>query len=480
MRFNTRIIAGCLLIACAGWPLSGCGLSTLSDDPDTLYASALRASINEEHTESARAAFHYMKSTNPDNLRYDRAEKLLAQNVEALGLHYAASLFYLDIAESRRDIRLVGDAVGALERILSRDGYDQVTLRDGFLARAEITGLPPNERAFIAYHQGLDSLRNNLMTWAEQRFAEIPETSPYRHRAEYALIIKSLASYELTEVSERLGALAEAKDLPEDLRTEIHRTLGRIAFEQKRYEEALEAYELIRHTATDDPSLLLEMAWSNYYRGNYQRALGLLVALDAPAYSGLIAPERYLLEALSLEQLCQFEPARIAATRLRARHGEAIDDLHAGTPLRQSTPIRLAARHREAGRAPAEFRRHMRHEAAKFAQMRDQFGPQLARHLDQIYAHGLKEAERREDEQLFGQMREVSEELLTAEEGVRLVLHELAVSVLRGRERNQADPLYRNIEVPVGGDTVFYKFDGEFWTDEIDNLVVPLEDRCVE
>jgi len=480
LRFNTRFIAGCLLVACAGWPLSGCGLSALSDDPDTLYASALRASLDQEHTESARAAFHYMKSTNPDNVRYDRAEKLLAQNVEALGLDYAASLFYLDIAESRRDVRLVGDAVGALERLLRRDGYDQMTLRDGFLARAEITGLAPNERAFVAYHQGLDSLRNNLMDWATERFSQIPKTSPYRHRAEYALIIHSLATYELDEVLERLEVLSQAEDLPDDLSNEIHRTLGRIGFEQKRFDDALREYELIRHTATDDPSLLLEMAWSNYYLGNYQRALGLLVALDAPAYSGLIAPERYLLEALSLEQLCQFEPARIAATRLRARHGHALDDLHAGTPLRESSAIRAAARHRESGRAPADFRRHMRHEAAKFAEIREQFGPQLAQHLDQIYAHGLQEAERREDAQLFGQMREVSEELLTAEEGVRLVLHELAVSVLRGRERDQADPLYRNIEVPVGGDSVFYKFDGEFWTDEVDNLIVPLEDRCVE
>src|SRR5690554_7270438 len=86
-----------------------------------------------------------MKSTNPDNVRYDRAEKLLAQNVEALGLDYAASLFYLDIAESRRDVRLVGDAVGALERLLRRDGCDQMTLRDGFLVRAEITGLARSE-----------------------------------------------------------------------------------------------------------------------------------------------------------------------------------------------------------------------------------------------------------------------------------------------------------------------------------------------
>src|SRR5699024_10764086 len=108
-------------------------------------------------------------------------------------------------------------------------------------------------------------------------FAEIPETSPYRYRAEYALIIKALATYNLDESKERLQKLLEAEDLPADLTVEVHRSLARIAFEQKRFQDALDEYTEIRDTATDDPKLLLEMAWANYYLGDYQRALGLLV-----------------------------------------------------------------------------------------------------------------------------------------------------------------------------------------------------------
>jgi tetratricopeptide (TPR) repeat protein len=477
---SKKIAVGFVVAALVATGTVGCGSSKLSNNPDEVYSSAVRLSLADDHSESARAAFHYMKSTSADNERYDRAQKLLAENLEALGLRYAASLFYLDIAKSRRDVRLVDDAIRSLERLTSEDGYDQSTVLEGFLASAEITGLPPQETAFVAYHQGLDSMRHGLLDWATERFADIPESSPYRHHAEYALSVKVLAAYDLTKTEERLRAMLEADDVPKDLAVDVHRTLARIAFEQERYDDALDEYEEIRDTATDDPKLLLEMAWSHYYLGDYQRALGLLMALDAPTYSGLIAPERYLLEALSLKQLCQFEPARKAASRLRSRHGKAIDDLYAGVSLKRSDEIRKAARHRESGRPVAAFRRHMQREAAQFKEVRDQFGAKLADRIDEIYAHGLNEAKRREDEQLFDEMRAVSEELLNAEEGVRLVLHELAVSVLRGRQRDDKAPLRSQVEIPAGGDTVFYKFDGEFWTDEIDDLVVPLEDRCVE
>ncbi len=469
-----------LAAAIAVGPAMGCGAAKLSNDPDKVYSSAVRLALADDHAQAARAAYHYMKSTTPDNARYDRAQKLLADSLDRMGLHYAASLFYLDIAQSRRDVRLVDGAIRALEAITERDGYDDNTVMRGFLASAEITGLAPKERAFVAYEQGLDSLKKGLMDWADARFAAIPKDSPYRLRAQYARAIQTLASYKLDETDKELRELLKADNLPDELGVKIHRTLARIAFEKKDYKGALAEYDKIRDTATDDPKLLLEMAWSHYYLGDYQRALGLLVALDAPAYRGLIAPERYLLEALALKQLCQFEPARMAAARLRARHGQAIADLYKGIPLENSKAIRRAARRRESGRQVAQFRRHMRHEAAIFDEKREAFGPELAHRLDQLYAHGLKEAKRREDDELYDEMRSVSEELLNAQEGVRLVLHELAVSVLRGRQREDKPPVRAQVNIPVGGDTVFYNFDGEFWTDEIDDLVVPLEDRCVE
>ena len=59
-------------------------------------------------------------------------------------------------------------------------------------------------------------------------------------------------------------------------------------------------------------------------------------------------------------------------------------------------------------------------------------------------------------------------------------VHELSVSMLRGRRRPDGVPERELEPIPTGGDRVFYQFIGEFWTDELDELVVRAEDRCID
>jgi hypothetical protein len=63
---------------------------------------------------------------------------------------------------------------------------------------------------------------------------------------------------------------------------------------------------------------------------------------------------------------------------------------------------------------------------------------------------------------------------------VRLILHELSVALLRGRRRPGGPPEAPPPKIQVGGKKVGYRFDGEFWTDELDDLVVFAEDRCID
>lgn len=222
------------------------------------------------------------------------------------------------------------------------------------------------------------------------------------------------------------------------------------------------------------------MAWSHYYLGEYERALGLLIALDAPAYSNLIAPERFLLEALALRSICQFEPARNAATRLKKAYGEPLDDLYKGVPLLESDALRRAARLRTGGKAVGEFRTRLEVERRMIESSASVLGPELVTRLTEIYADGLREVERREDQELGREMTLVAQELLNAEEGVRLILHELSVALLRGRRRPAGAEARLRDANAFGQNQILYLFQGEFWTDELDDLVVTMEDRCID
>lgn len=465
---------------CASMLLTSCGPVKLAETRDAVFSQAVEANLESSDVVALAAGANYLKGASPEDPKYDRALRLMAESAERVGLSYASSLWYLEIARARRDPAIVGQAIDGLAHLLATYPIDKETVLSGYIATAEITGLSEQQQGFIAYNQGLDSMRRGLQEWAVEQFAQIPPRSTYALRARYVLLVRELALGNFAEAESELADLREARNLPEDLALDIDRTLARIAFDQGRWGDALDAYEKIRASAPDDPELLLELAWTHYYLGEYQRSLGLLVALDAPAYRGLIAPERYLLEALALRKLCQFEPARRAAVRLRSRHGDAIDDLYAGIPLLESKPLRQAARLRPNGLAVAGWRARLDHETELIEKMRRKLGDETADSLLALYEVGKKEAARREDAELDQEMIAVSNELLGAEEGVRLILHELGVALLRGRKRGDGASAAQ-AETTVDETTdIAYLFVDEFWTDELDDIVVRIEDRCID
>ncbi len=471
---RARVACGLFLAA----TVAGCGGSATEINPQTAFKQSVERTLDEDWEEAASAAYAYLQEVSADDERYDRALFMLAQALEELGLSYAASLHYLDTAQSRRKVELLDKAVAGLERIVMEGPHDEQTIVRGFLATDDITELSPERQAFVNYLQGLDSVRQGLEGWAEKAFAGIPRRSPYRLRVRYVRAVQKLASGDWEPAREGLVKLLKAGELPPDLRNEAVLALARLAMEQKRYRAATEHYERVRRLAPDRPELLLEMAWAHYYLGDSRRALGLLLALDAPIYGGLIAPERYLLEAFCLRSLCQFEPARTAAVRLRVRHGDALRDLHRGIQPMRSEPLRAGARQRGAVRPHWRLLVKMQRERERAQGL--SFDDKLAAALDALYARGIEETGRRMEQAMQDEVRELADELIRAEDGVRLVLHELGVELLRGRSRPAG---LEQIDGSAAGEEegeVSYNFVGEFWTDELDDLVVEIPDRCLE
>ena len=66
---------------------------------------------------AAKAAWQYFKNTDEEDPRFDRVLRLLARNAEAIGLNYAASAWYLQIAQGRRDVELIPEALSGLRKI---------------------------------------------------------------------------------------------------------------------------------------------------------------------------------------------------------------------------------------------------------------------------------------------------------------------------------------------------------------------------
>ena len=468
-----RALAALALSACATTP------AEIPQEREQAFLLSVERLEGGDHATAAAAAWAYLRGAGEDDPRYDRALRLLARSAESLGLRYPASVWWTEIARARRDAALTPEAVDGLRRVIESGEYDEESIVTDFLAVEELPKLGGELDDFVKYTQGLHNLRQGLTAWGLAQLGAIHPDSPYHERARYALAVHSVARGELAEAAAPLQALAEEARDPL-VRRDALTALARLAMQRRDYAAGLSAFERVREQVPDAPEVLLEVAWAHYYKGDPRRALGYLLALDAPAYGGLIAPERYILEALTLRSLCQFGPAREATTRLRARYAAALSDLYGGVPPERSVPLRAAAASRGALRAHERLARSLEGERARLSALAPRLGEGLTEALGALYARGEEAASARLEGALRRESAALARELIAAEEAVRLIAHELAVALLRGRQPPPGRPPVPPLDALATSAQVAFGFTGEFWTDELDELVVAAEDRCID
>jgi hypothetical protein len=85
---------------------------------------------------------------------------------------------------------------------------------------------------------------------------------------------------------------------------------ARVYYAQKKYDLSDLAYLDLEKKSIIWPSILVEEAWSSYYRKNYNRSLGKLVSYNAPLLKFIVKPELYVLRAMSYLKLCLYNDVK--------------------------------------------------------------------------------------------------------------------------------------------------------------------------
>ena len=93
----------------------------------------------------------------------------------------------------------------------------------------------------------------------------------------------------------------------ESLKNRCLLALGRIYFEQKKYEKALKFQNKLKKVEAVWPHVLLDKAWTYYWLGRYEQALGSLLTYQVPILKRFLWPEVQYLRALTYYDLCYFE-----------------------------------------------------------------------------------------------------------------------------------------------------------------------------
>ena len=139
---------------------SGCGglFVEVPQDHQQAFLFGVERAQSGHFELSAQAAWYYLKNTDEEDPRYDRTLRLLARGAEGMGLTYAASAWYLEIASSQRDVGLIPEAIEGIKRIVEGDTYDEDALINRYIAVEELSSMGSELDSFIHYYQGLHSL----------------------------------------------------------------------------------------------------------------------------------------------------------------------------------------------------------------------------------------------------------------------------------------------------------------------------------
>lgn len=86
---------------------------------------------------------------------------------------------------------------------------------------------------------------------------------------------------------------------------------ARRLYKEGKFHESLEAYDQIPKQSYKWPYIILEKAWAHYQLGDFNRALGLLVTYKSPLMDTYFFPEAEYLTALAYFRLCLYEDSLI-------------------------------------------------------------------------------------------------------------------------------------------------------------------------
>jgi hypothetical protein len=430
----------------------------------------------------AAVTFYGVYRSLPDNdLRRDTVSFHLATALARAGYVQAAIEHFLEVLTARRVPELLGKALTELKPLFEQHLVDEGRFVEGVIYGSTFSELPPDVADFVEYLQALTDVRSGFAEWGRGRLEVLSKARrAYSFHARYLLAVEQLARKDDPAAEKEFREIIAAEGAPADIRNQARLALARMLYEKKAYDEAWKAYSRVDFALPLMDVVMLEQAWTHVAGGDQQRALGMLVGLGAPVFKSLFAPERDLIRAMALRRLCQYRAAHVTVRQFRAAYGPLLRKIRDRAPLSEDPAMLTWASN--GTRLLAEQTRMRSVLAREQARARSLGDKPLAQHLETIYASGVARADTAVKRDLSRAIDQVSEELLRIDEQMSLISYEIGAGLFKsgGDGASAAAPsTLRPADIPHGSARVYFKFDGEYWSDELGDYTVLSQDRCV-
>lgn len=404
-------------------------------------------------------------------------ELALAMGLRAQGLFYGAFVVLAEIAERHGALRVGEAALNELSTLALERNYDQETL-ETLLTSKEFGPLHPEVQSFVSYFRYIYNLKFGFAKWANQEKALISANSPWAAELSYWGAIGDVARNQAEKAEPQFQSLMEAPHASARIKQFSTLQVARLLFERGQFQAAHDLYmKLGDFGVREKGRVLLEIAWTKYYLKDYDKALGLLVALRAPYFLSSLAPERFVLETLMYRDLCHYQSAQESVARFRQNFHSSLLSIRRRLPLKENPILfNMALMDRDV-QERANLIDQLRREREELKQIKGR-GLKFYRPLLENYARRDRALQKELDILLEPRARSMAEVVLDADEQMQFLDYTSKIDALRIVQEGE-DRAYQSQKISfLTFDSIFWPVDNEFWRDEFDDFKVLVSSRC--
>jgi tetratricopeptide (TPR) repeat protein len=288
--------------------------------------------------------------------------------------------------------------------------------------------------------------------------------------------------------------------------------LARIAYEAGSYDAAVFYYKKVPKDSPRIRQVFYELAWTYLMKGDYSRTFGVLQALHTPFFQYTFYPDLWIIEARAFSDLCRYEQAKKALEMHDSEVGAYMEPLKRfiaqqqapedfynnfvasvnGGEVKERLPEKLTYPvlgnvefynvYRTIKQIEKEIGEFQRHQGEL-----GQFGAQMLVKLEVLRKERIFEAGVK-IQQILRDMDDVLAQAQLHQTEIEVDINSAAIEFetrearrLAGaevEEEKQESAVKPKASVVIGGDTVVWPFEGEYWFDEFPYYRGLVTSRC--
>ena len=445
-----------------------------ADEKSNRFKRGYALFTEEKYLDAAIELYHFMSMSNHDEEDYEWAQFFFGICLNKLKMSHAANDVLGDLVSRKPNPKIVTYSFELLEKNVSTLPHDEEFIVSQVVGDQDYGFVEGDIADFVNYLQGVYDWEHRFKEWGNDHFKKINPSSKYYYNYVYKQALFCVYENDIDGAIGYLKEILRSNQPSKELKDESRKTLARLLYEKGDYDNADMIYMEIEKNIIEQADNLLERAWIHYRLGNSEKAMGLLYSFQAPSFENAFRPEYFILKSFIYKDVCNYQNALTVVNEFKDRYGEAITKLYERSLPQENTPLMMVLLNKPGVAKTFRFLELLEKELEMVNAIPDDL---LKNYLVKVYELQIEESSETLRKQINDGYEVIADDLLKYEEDAYLMEYEIGLDMYQ-RVYDSHFTEEKTVKEKVEKGLALYKFQGEFWNDELETYEVTLQNKC--